>query len=162
MEIVEIFDINKNKVNKAIPRGSEIQEDGEFYLYCDLWIINKNNDILLISKKIPNDPSVLYEPITSYVLEGQDEISSLINVTKDMLKFDISSGHFNDLNLIIDHKTIRQSYFIKKDFTLDSLKYDKEKLDAIIVTIEEFNEMYNNNKIIKLYEQFSYLYFDCI
>ena len=54
MEAIDLYDRNKNKLNKTFVRGKDRLNNGEYYLLEQVWIVNKNNEILLNKEMIIN------------------------------------------------------------------------------------------------------------
>ena len=50
MEAIDLYDRNKNKLNKTFVRGKDRLNNGEYYLLEQVWIVNKNNEILLTQR----------------------------------------------------------------------------------------------------------------
>ena len=49
MEYFDVVDINKNKINKILPRGTTLHE-GEYNVGVEVWIINSNNELLITQR----------------------------------------------------------------------------------------------------------------
>ena len=52
-ELWELYDKDKNKINKIVKRGDKLNDD-EFHIVVNVWIKNKNNEFLITQRSINN------------------------------------------------------------------------------------------------------------
>ncbi len=159
MEYIEIYDRNRNYLNKTVSRGTEL-EIGEYRLAVSVIIINKNLEVLttLRSKTKKSYPNK-WENTTGGVVAGEDmkkaavrevfEETGIIIDELDLIKLkEFESGH-----LLFD------TFVVFKDITIEDVVLDQvETVDVKFVSIEEFEQMMANDEVLepqtKAYETF--------
>lgn len=155
----EIIDEYNSRGEKIGVIDKDIAHDkGLWHKSVHVWLINSNNEILLqyrcAEKKLyPNTWDCSFaghistgeSSIQAVQREGKEEIGidvDLDNLTfiltnREKLKYEsINSNEFVDI------------FILKQDFNLDEISFQKEEVsDAKYVSIEEFFNLIDNNKL---------------
>lgn len=59
-ELWELYDKDKNKINKIVKRGDKLNDD-EFHIVVNVWIKNKNNEFLITQRSINKSFPLIWE-----------------------------------------------------------------------------------------------------
>ena len=82
MEYWDLYDKNRQKLNKIHLRGKELNE-GEYHIVVNIWIINDQNKILL-TKRHPNKIWPLkWECTGGSVIAGEDSFTGAIREVEE-------------------------------------------------------------------------------
>lgn len=152
LDIVDIYDENKNKTGKTKVRYKDTLDSNEFILGTQAVIINSNKEILISKRsKYARILPLKWECNGGAVLSGESPIDGLIREIREEL------GITLDRNKIIYLKTskndnnhcFKEIYTYKLDISIDELKFtDNEAIEAKWVSIDKFIEMFNNGDIV--------------
>lgn len=144
-EVLDVYDINKNKIGKIIPRiDHEPLLDGEFIIALRAWIINRENKILFTRRSLNKTHPGKWEPTGGLLTSGEDSLSGMKREIKEEIGLDIKDNEITLINTqveIEEHEFVnilRDVYLIRKDITEKDLVFaDNEVIDAKFLTIEE-------------------------
>lgn len=150
MEIIDLYDARKNKLNKKIDRETGDIKEGEYKQSVHVWIINDNKQFLIEkrshSMKINPDKWAF---VGGVVEQGENSLDGAIRETKEELGIEINPI---DFELIISFK--RKVDFVDvwiafKNCNIEKLKLQKvEVQDAKWVNIDELEELIKNNEFV--------------
>ena len=150
LDVVDIYDKNKNKTGRTKVRHIDSLEPGEYIIGVQAIIINSNKQIL-ISQRSPLKSKLpwKWECNGGALLSGEDVIHGLIReIYEDRgIKLFKEEAIFlkTDKN---DHR-FKEIYLFKKDVSIEELKFtDREVINAKWVSIDEFEEMFKNGEIV--------------
>lgn len=152
LDIVDIYDENKNKTGKTKVRYRDTLDSNEFILGTQAVIINSNKEILISKRsKYARILPLKWECNGGAVLSGELPIDGLIREINEEL------GITLDRNKIIYLKTakndndhcFKEIYVYKLDISINELKFkDNEAIEAKWVSIDEFIEMFDSGDIV--------------
>lgn len=162
MEQLDIYDGYRNKTGKIVERRYPMKLNiNEYYLCVRCWIINENNEILLIKRNMNKIHGGMWENIGGCVKSGEtskeaikreinEEIGINIDIKKlQLLKTQKETELFKDIyyiKMLIDKKKINIKQDEVEDFKFLKLKELKmfvrdNKID--VWTISSLDELYN-------------------
>ena len=153
MELWDIYDINRNKTGRVIDRhGDEKLNDGEYHLVVESIIINSDGKLLLskraeFKQKFP----LMWEFTGGACVKGENSLKGVWRERKEEigLTFEESDAIFYKTLRDDKAQNFKDIWLFRKDIELRDLKFtDEEVIDSKWVTIEEFEEMVNNNEIV--------------
>ena len=150
IELLEIYDENRNKTGRIVERGNSKLEPGEFFLVTEVLLINSNNKIL-VSKR--SEEKKLYPGMWEVngggCRVGETSEEALVREILEEL------GVKLDINKIYLLKTVRNEIRFKDiwtyrmDIDISDLKFtDKEVTAAKWVSYDEFLKMREENILV--------------
>jgi isopentenyldiphosphate isomerase len=150
MEYWDLYDENKNKLNKTVKRGDYL-EDNEYHLVVNVWIKNKNNQFLISQRNEHKSHPLMWETTGGSVLKGETTLDGALREAKEELNVDlnkkdgklIGSGtrYYKGCPDILD------VYLFEIDDSNLNIKIQEEEVkDYKWATYEEIMEIYNNNQ----------------
>ena len=150
MDIVDIYDENKNKTGKTIIRHKETLEEGEFIVGVQAIIINSNKQILISQRSEFKDKLPLkWECNGGALLSGEDVIDGLIREIYEELGIKLQRDKAIFLKTAKNNHRFKEIYLFEYDIEIKNLKYtDGEVINAKWVDINEFMNMFNNGEIV--------------
>ena len=153
MELWDIYDINRNKTGKVTDRYSkERLKDGEYHIVVEAIIINLKGEILLSKRsETKHKYPLMWECTGGSCIKGENSLQAILREIKEEVGL-----NFKETDAIF-YKTLRDDkakdfkdiWLFRKDFDIKDLKYtDGEVIDSKWVTIEEFEIMCNEKKVV--------------
>ncbi len=148
MEYWDLYDENKNKLNKIVKRGDKLNDD-EFHLVINAWIKNKNNEFLITQRKETKTHPLMWETTGGSALLGEDSLEAAVREIKE------------ELGLVIDSSNAKligttKRYYKRCPDILDVWIFESNvKLEDIKIQEEEVNDFMwaDSNTIRNLYKQ---------
>ena len=150
MEILDIYDENRMFTGKTMNRekGKIALKDGEYIIQVKCWILNKENKILLTQRRKDKYNGGMWEPTGGLAISGETSIQAIRRELFEEIGIKVEENSLKLIDSYRDDHFLRDVYLIKDNITLDNIKFiDGEVADAKYVTIDEFKEMLNENKI---------------
>lgn len=156
MEAVDIYDRNKQKKGYIKYRGKDNLEEGEYALAARAIIINSDKKILISRRALYKKHGGYWEANGGNALAGETSKECVIREVREELGFDL-----NKYEGILFKETISKVapvfddiYLYKIDININELTPNKEVMDVKWVSIEEYEEL-NNQNIILHYHEFT-------
>ena len=153
-ELWDVYNEKREKLGKTIERGGKIWlQDGEYHLVVFGFVMDKNNNLFLTQRDARKDHGLKWECSGGSVIIGEDtllgvhrevEEESGLNIDKELFKL-IGTETDNKDHVIVD---IYLAVLDEIDLTKVKLQ-DGETVDTKIVSIEQFEEMQENDLIAK-------------
>ena len=148
MEYFDVVDINKNKTNKVLPRGSTLQE-GEYNVGVEVWIINSNNELLITQRSPLKSHPLQWEIPGGCLVAGETSVEGAIRELEEEIGLNIN---VDNLHFITTHLYKYQHvdiFTVKLDVSLSELTLQNEEIsDARLVSISEFLKLNSENQIV--------------
>ena len=155
MEYFDVVDINKNKINKILPRGTALQS-GEYNVGVEVWIVNSNNELLLTQRSPLKSHPLQWECPGGCLIAGEtSEEGAVREITEEIgLGIDIKELRFITTSLY--KYQFVDIYTIKLDISLAELSLQTEEIsDARLVSISEFLKLNSESQIVpSVYERY--------
>lgn len=147
MEYLNVYDNNKNKLDKKIVRGDKLSND-EHILVAVIFIKNKDNKYLI--QKTSLKKGGLYSTTGGHVLYNEDSKASIIREVKEELGIDIANDDIKYIGSILFGVPFGDIYYLEKDIDIDSVKLQKEEVSYVsYMTKEEIDDLIKKEKITK-------------
>lgn len=150
MEYCDIYDIDRNFLNKTILRGEELKE-GEFRLAVSVIVINMEGKILTTlrspaKKTSPNK----WENTTGAVSAGETMLQAGVRELYEETGIIIEETDLQKICEFKSGKLLFDTFIVFKDISIQDIKLDdKETVYAKIVTIDEFDEMVEKGEVLE-------------
>ena len=146
MELLEIYNENREKTGKIIKRRADVKlENNEYVLYVQCWIINANKEILLTQRNFNKIRGGMWEPTGGIVSYGETSIEGIQRELEEEIGIKVEAKELNKVRTIMQKGSInwfRDIYILRKDVKIEDLKFnDAEVVDAKYVKIDQFKEM---------------------
>ena len=147
IQYLNVYDNNKNKLDKKIVRGDKLSND-EHILVAVIFIKNKDNKYLI--QKTSLEKSGLYSTTGGHVLYNEDSKTSIIREVKEELGIDIANDDIKYIGSILFGVPFGDIYYLEKDIDIDSVKLQKEEVSSVsYMTKEEIDDLIKKEKITK-------------
>lgn len=151
MEIWDLYDKDRNKLNKLHKRGMPLA-DGEYHLAIAIIVLNSKNEFLLTLRsndKFPNPNK--WETTTGSCLVGENsldgaqrELFEETGIKADILDFILIDTLCDNID-----NYIQDTFLLKKDVDLKDLKFQPhETQDAIWADYNKIMELAEKKQIV--------------
>ena len=80
MEKIDLYNYNKQKLDKTFIRGQDKLLENEYYLLEQAWIINNKNEVLLTQRNFNKSYGGMWEAITGHVKSGETDLEGIENM----------------------------------------------------------------------------------
>lgn len=160
MELLDLYDVNRNKTNLIIKRGDPVPS-GYYRLVVHVCIFNQRNEMLIQqrteNKKWPNKWDITAGGCVSSNYDSQSTMSKEL---KEELGIDFDFSKIRPVFTFNFDEGFDDFYLIKQDIKLSSLILQKEEVkDARWATMDEILELIKNNEFITYSEELIRLLF---
>lgn len=150
MEILDLYDGRKNKLDKTFIRGNGEPKIGEYKQSIHIWIINDKNELLIEKRNhnmrshpgkwsfIGGVPDTGESLLEGAIREAKEELG--INLEKDKVEFLLSFRREHDF---VDVWITRNNIDLK-----DMKLQETEVSDAKWVSLQSIKELINKNEFV--------------
>lgn len=159
MEVIDLYDRNKRKLNKTFIRGKDRLSAGEYYLLEQVWIVNKDNEILLTQRNENKSYGGFWEPTTGHVKTKESDVSGALRELKEELGVVVGSEDLIYKKYIIVDNKIIDIWILNKNIKLDEIVMKIDEVTNVkYVSICEFKEMLQSGEIMQTLDYFLDVY----
>lgn len=160
MEIIDLYNKNKEKLGKTFVRKQDKLLEDEYYLLEQAWILNSENKILLTRRSLNKSYGGMWEATAGHVKAGETDLEGIQREVHEELGLNIEKNEFKFIKSLIRKQAILDVWVVRKDINLKDLKLkNDEVMGAKFVSISEFKEMLNNNEIVENLTYFIDIYY---
>lgn len=160
MEIIDLYNKNKEKLGKTFVRKQDKLLKDEYYLLEQAWILNSENKILLTRRSLNKSYGGMWEATAGHVKAGETDLEGIQREVHEELGLNIEKNEFKFIKSLIRKQAILDVWVVRKDINLKDLKLkNDEVMGAKFVSISEFKEMLNNNEIVENLTYFIDIYY---
>ena len=159
-EYWDVYDKNRVFQNKTIRRGDTFAE-GEYYVCCEVWIVNSKGEMLLTQRHPNKKAGGLWEFIGGGVLAGETTAQAALREVKEEIGISLTVrelslfGMYQRLNYFMD------IYLAKNDVNIENIVLDtNETINAKWVSMEELQVMIEKQEIVRSVAQRFAMYKD--
>jgi len=150
MEYWDLYDKNKNKLDKKVKRG-DILDDNEYHLVVNVWLKNDNNEFLIVQRSVNKTYPLMWECVGGSVLSGESSIEASIREVSEELGITINiedSEYIGSANRYYERcPDILDVFLFKCNESIDKIiKQDDEVNDAKWMNSEEIMKLYVDGK----------------
>lgn len=150
MEIWDLYDENRNKINKTHTRGIPMEKN-TYHLVVNIFITNEKGE-LLISQRHPQKTFPLqWEGCGGSVVSREDSYTGALRELKEELGIVPKSMGICVRTYLNNNKShFNDTWFFHENLSVDDLRLQEtEVIDACWVTRGELINMFNEGKMIK-------------
>ena len=127
MEILDLYNIKGEKLNKTIERGQK-PNDNEFIKLSTIWI---KSDIRFLIQKCSEEKGGEYAVTGGHVTSGNTSIEQAIIESKEELDIDLKAEDLEFLGSIYRGKAIFDIYLYEdEDYTLSERNFELQKSEV--------------------------------
>lgn len=162
MEIWDLYDVNRNKVNRTAVRGEELQP-GDYHMIVHVCIFNSDGEMLIQQR----------QPFKHGWSNMWDLTAGGSATAGDTSQTAAQRELYEEIGLELDFKNVRPHltvhiergfddiYLIEKDVDLHTLNLQYEEVQAVKwASREEILRLIETGEFIPYYESFIHLLFD--
>lgn len=151
MEIIDLYDNKKQKLNKTMERSSGEPNDGEFKLSVHTWILNSSGELLLQKRNenLKRNPGK-WAFTGGAVDTNETSLEGAKREVKEEIGVEINDNEIEYLLSFKREKGFVDVWLIKKDISLDDLKLQQEEVsEAKWVSLRTLIELLNKGEMVK-------------
>jgi 8-oxo-dGTP diphosphatase len=150
MEDWDVYDENRNKLQKVVTRGKNLAAN-EFHLVVNVWLKNAKGEFLISQRSTAKTYPLMWETTGGSVLKGETTLDAALRETKEELGINLdrktgkligtTKRYYDRCNDILD------VYLFTCNTPLSKVTIQKEELNAAKwATAKEIIELYNTKK----------------
>ena len=158
MEIIDLYNGKREKLNKTFIREDGEPEDGEYKLSVHVWILNNRGEILIQKRNenLKRNPGK-WAFTGGIVDSGETSVEGAIRESKEELGIDIDK---NKIELLLSCKREHgfvDVWLVKDNIEINNLVLQKSEVsEAKWVSIEELKRLIDDEQFVKSVD----LYYD--
>lgn len=151
-EFWDIYDKNRNKTGRLAQRGVDKLKEGEYHIVVTAVILNSKNEILITQRASFKTFPLMWECNGGSILAGETSLQGIIREVKEEVGVEFKEEgavFLKTLERSCVPPDFKDIWIFRKDIKDEEITLpDGEAIDFKWVTIDEFETMYNNNKIV--------------
>ncbi len=148
-EYWDIYDVNRNLTGKTIKRGEAFAE-GEYYVCCEIWIMNSKNQMLMTQRHPAKKAGGLWEFSGGGVLAGETTKQAAIREIKEELGVIIDESELELIEVFKNRNYFMDIFVVRKDIDLKELTLQlDEVVDAKYLSSDEIANMIAEGKVVR-------------
>ena len=148
-EYWDIYDTNRKPTGKIIKRGEPFGEN-EFYVCCEVWIVNSKNQMLVTQRHPDKKAGGQWEFTGGGVLAGETTSLAAIREVKEELGVNLSETEL-ELFEVYKHKNyFMDIYLVRKDLSEEEIVLDRnEVVDWKWLSKDEIGQFIEAGKMVR-------------
>ena len=147
-EYWDIYDENRVFQGRTIKRG-EAFRDGEYYVCCDVWIVNSKGEMLVTLRHPDKKAGGLWEFVGGGVLAGETTREAAVREVEEEIGISLLPNELSLLHVYKNRNYFMDVYLVRKDVDIHSLVLaPEETVDAKWVSKEDFRRMIENKEVV--------------
>ena len=158
MEIIDLYNSKKEKINKTMIRSEKEPENGEFKLSVHAWILNSKGEFLIQKRneKLKKNPGK-WAFTGGAVITNESSLNGAIREVKEELGIDVFDDEIEYLLSFKREKGFVDVWLIKKDILIEEIVLQKEEVSEVKwVNLKELKELMKKGEVVVSLD----LYFD--
>jgi len=150
MEYWDLYDKNRNKLNKVVKRGDKLNEN-EYHLVVNAWIKNDKDEFLITQRSKNKSHPLMWECTGGSVLRGEDSLTAAIREVKEELGIDITGENaklIGTTNRFYPNcPDILDVWMFNFNCDIDKITIQEEEVnDVMWASKDQIMDLYNNNQ----------------
>lgn len=149
MELLQLFDENKNMLNESIERNRKKElEPGKYFMIILLFIQNDEKKFLIQKTSVNRESE--YATTGGHVTYGDTALKTVIKEAKEELGLVLEENEIKEIETITHKLAHVGIYYCNKKIDIDKLKIQEEEVDSLYwMSIGEINELIKEDKFRK-------------
>ena len=149
MELLDIYDNDGKTTGRTIVRGKNvILNENEHIAVAVIFIENDDGKFLI--QKTSKEKGGEFSSTGGHIDSGETPLISIKREVKEELGINIDNDKIKDYGFLLYDKPLRFLFYVKKNINIDDIVLQKEEVEYVkYMTIDEINDLINNNKMLK-------------
>lgn len=151
MEIIDLYNGKREKLNKTFIRENGDPEDGEYKLSVHVWILNSKGEILIQKRKenLKRNPGKW--AFTGGIVDaGETSLEGAMRESKEELGIDIDKDKIELLLSFKREHGFVDVWLVKDDIEINKLILQKTEVSEVKwVSIKELSKIIDSNQFVK-------------
>lgn len=148
MEYFDVFDKDRNFLNKLLPRGTKLNPN-EFNQGSEIWIVTDDNKILITQRSKSKSHPLMWEAPRGCSLAGENTLDTVVREIQEEIGLKIDSKKLKFLSTQLYKYQFVDIYTIKLNIDLKELKLQSSEIAKVkLVNFETFEKMIKNNEVV--------------
>lgn len=149
VEYWDIYDENRKFTGKTIKRGDSFAE-GEYYVCCEIWIMNSRNQMLMTQRHPAKKAGGLWEFSGGGVLAGEITKQAAVREISEELGVIIDESEMELLEVFKNRNYFMDIFVIRKDIDLKELTLQPDEVvDAKYLSSDEIANMIAEGRVVR-------------
>ena len=102
MEIIDLYNKNKEKLGKTFVRKQDKLLEDEYYLLEQAWILNSENKILLTRRSLNKSYGGMWEATAGHVKAGETDLEGMQREVHEELGLNIEKNLLLPSNILVN------------------------------------------------------------
>ena len=149
MELLQLFDENKNMLNESIERDRKKEvPEGKYFMIILLFI--ENNEHKFLIQKTSEQRKSEYATTGGHVTYGDNALKTVVKEAKEELGLILTESDLKEIETVKYNKAFVAIYYCNKNIDINNLKIQEEEVESIHwMSIDEINNLIKEDKFRK-------------
>jgi len=149
-EYWDLYDKNRNKINKVIKRGDKLSDE-EYHIVINAWIKNSKNEFLITRRAENRSHPLMWECTGGSILKGETSLEGAVREIKEELGIDIDKSTNKLIGTTLRYypncPDILDVWLFESNVSLDEVTIQKEEVcDVMWASVDTIKKLYEENK----------------
>lgn len=150
MEYWDLYDENRNKLNKIVKRGDKLAA-GEYHIVINAWIRNSKNEFLISQRAASKTYAFIWECTGGSALKGETSLDAAIREIKEELGISVNKENGELLGSTLRYypncPDIFDVWLFNSDVSIGEITVQKEEVnDVMWASVGKIRDLYQDNK----------------
>ena len=148
MELLQLFDSNKNMLNESIERDRKKEvPEGKYFMIILLFIENGGKFLI---QKASGSRNSEYAITGGHVTFGDDALKTVIKEAREELGLELKKEELKEIEIITYPLCHVAIYYCNKNIDINNLNLQDEEVDSVYwMSVDEINELISEDKFRK-------------
>ena len=150
MEYWDLYDKERNKLNKIVKRGDKLQDD-EYHIVINAWIRNSKNEFLITQRAANKKYAFMWECTGGSALKGETSLDAAVREVKEELGLEVDRENGQLLGSTLRYypncPDIFDAWLFTSDASIEDVTIQEEEVCNVMwASVEKIKELYNQKK----------------
>ena len=148
MEYWDLFDSERKPLGRTHLRGDKF-EDGEYYICCEIWVINSEGSFLTTKRHPDKKAGNQWEFVGGGTLAGETTVQSAVRELSEETGIAVSENELKLLTTYAHKNYFQDIYLLKKDIAIEDIVLQPdEAVDVKWASGEEIQRMIDSEEFV--------------
>ena len=149
MELLQVFDADKNMLNEYVERDKKLKlPEGKYFMIILLFI--QNNEGKFLIQKTSKEKGSEYAVTGGHVTYKDDAITTCIKEAEEELGLTLSEDDLEEIDVLKHDVGYVAIYYLKKNIDINALTLQEDEVESISwMSTDEINNLINENNFRK-------------